>query len=592
MTAKLFFEVSWEVCNKVGGIYTVVSSKAPTMMKKYEQYYLIGPYYPEKARGIFEERAPPEKCKGCFEALKKEGIEVHMGKWLVKGSPHAILIDYSQFGKNVNEIKKELWERYQLDTLHTQYHDFDEPIVWGWAVGKVIEKLTKVLGATTVAQFHEWLSGSAMLYLQSKQIPLGTVFTTHATLLGRTLATRHVNIYDLHINAEEEARNSGPSVWAKFQMERICAREADVFTTVSSITALEAEKFLGKKPDILLPNGLDIEKFPTLEEASILHRVFKQRAQLFLMYHFFPYYQFDLKNTLLYFIAGRYEFRDKGIDIFIKSLGELNKKLKEEKCEKTIVAFFFIPSGVKSIHPDLLENKTNFIDIKDSIDDSKESIINELTYLLVSGKRLSTDALFNKDILHELNIKISRLKRKGTPPLTTHELYDNKQDPILSALKQQNLTNNPDDKVKVVFYPIYLTGADGLLDTTYYESLSAGHLGVFPSFYEPWGYTPLETSARGVSAITTNVSGFGAYVEKHIKKQKYPGIFIIDRMNKNEQTVIGQLSKVLYDFAHFSKHERVENKISARRLAEKADWASFGENYFKAHNMALKKKGL
>ncbi len=588
--AEVCFEISWEVCNKVGGIYTVVKSKANRMLEQYkENYFLVGPYFPQKAFGIFEETMPPEHCKPCFEKLKQEGIEVHTGKWLIKGEPNVLLIDFTNFNKNTNGIKKALWDTYQVDSLGTDYYDFDEPVVWAWAVGKVIEELSAVYeGKKIVAHAHEWMSGAALLYLRSKNAPVGTVFTTHATMLGRTLASQNVDIYGTTIeNPAEEAKKHGPGVNAKYLMEKTCAKQAHVFTTVSEITGIEAEKLLGVKPQVLLFNGLDIEKFPSFEEASTRHRLFKNRIQEFLMYYFFPYYHFDIKNTLIYFIAGRYEFRDKGVDVFIKALGRLNEILVKENCETTIVAFFWIPGNVRAIRPELLESKTYFTDLKDSLADVRDSVLNELLYLLASGNEITKESLLDKEFLAEVRPKLLRLKRKGNPPLSTHVLHDETNDQIVQALRAVGLDNGPEDKVKAVFYPIYLTGADGLLDTSYYESMSGSHLGVFPSYYEPWGYTPLEAAALGVSSVTTDLAGFGRYLCTECDQGKYPGVFVLERFGKSEDEILQQLTEFLSRFAHFSKKERVENKIQAYKTAAAADWKNFVERYVKAHNLAV-----
>ncbi|MEM4366377.1 MAG: hypothetical protein QXN46_02160, partial [Candidatus Woesearchaeota archaeon] len=358
--AGIVFEVSWEVCNKIGGIFTVVQSKAQQMVNIYgRKYFLLGPYFPQKASGIFEETIAPAECKEPFDKLRKDGIECHCGRWLTKGNPLVILIDFTNFAKNKNDIKRRLWELYGIDSLYTEYYDFDEPVIWSWAAGKVIEELAKVFGGKVVAQFHEWLSGAGLLYLKSVEAKVGTVFTTHATTLGRALASERADFYDIipKINAQQEARARGPGLLAKHQLEQACAKSADVFSTVSELTAMEAEHILGRKADLLLPNGLDMEKFPTFEEASVKHKLFNDRIRHFILFYFFPYYRFEIKKTLIYFLAGRYEFHDKGVDIFIKALSLLNERLKKEKSPITIVAFFWIPGNAKGIKPELLENK-------------------------------------------------------------------------------------------------------------------------------------------------------------------------------------------------------------------------------------------
>lgn len=592
--ADMFFEVSWEVCNKVGGIFTVVQSKALQTMAHYDgNYYLVGPYFLKKAFGIFEEKLAPECCKAVCEQLKSEGIECHFGTWLTKGSPNVVLIDFTNFANKKNDIKRALWDLFKIDSLNTQYFDFDEPVIWGWAVGRFLESMTAAFdGKKIVAQFHEWLAASGLLYLKSRNVKIGTVFTTHATTLGRTIASTERDLYSLleNINVDEESRKYGAGALAKHQMETAAAKVVDVFTTVSEITGIESEKLLGRKPDFLLTNGLDLAKFPTFEEASIKHHLFKHRIRQFLFYYFFPYYSFDINNTLVYFLAGRYEFRDKGVDVFIEALGKLNERLKVEKSEKTIVAFFWIPGNVKAIKPDLLESKTYFTDLKDSFDDSAQEIKNNILYLMMSKKELKKDSLFTDDFLQEVTPKILRLARAGLPALSTHDLYNEDSDAIINGFKSAGLFNKKDDKVKVIFYPIYLTGADGLLDTSYYESMMGSDLGVFPSYYEPWGYTPLEGGALGVSSVTTDCAGFGRYLCKTgCNKGKYPGIFVLERFGKNHEQIVESLAQILHYYSTLDAQGLTENKIMAQKVASTADWKFFIENYIAAHNLAVEK---
>ena len=587
------FEVSWEVCNKVGGIYTVVQSKILPMQAHYGQNYaLIGPYFPKKVYGIFEEQLPPDECKRALEVLRAEGIEVHYGTWLTQGSPRVFLIDFTKFSARKNDIKKNLWDWFQIDSLFTEWFDFDEPAVWSYAVGRLIEELSKeYANKKVVAHFHEWLAGAALLYLRHQNAKVATVFTTHATTLGRSLAMQERDIYEalVKIDSDKEARALGPSVWAKHVLEKQSAKNAHVFTTVSEVTAMEAEHFLGRKPDVLLFNGLNIAKFPTFEEASVKHQLFKNRIKQFLMVYFFPYYSFDIDNTLIYFLAGRYEFHDKGVDVFIKALAKLNQQLKKERCTKTIVAFFWIPGNVKAIRPEILESKTFVKDVQDTLQDAHEDIHSRLLYLMLTGKEVSTDSLLNSDFVQELRPKLKRIKREGLPPVTTHELYDEQDDLIVRALRDVGLENAKDDPVKVIFYPIYLSGADGLLDTSYYESMQGAHLGVFPSYYEPWGYTPLEAAALGVSSVTTDLAGFGRYLCAECKQGPYPGVFVLPRFKKSEDEIVTALTQMMSRFAHFSPKERVENKMTAQQIAATADWKNFIERYIEAHNLAIEK---
>ncbi|RLE46818.1 hypothetical protein DRJ22_00955 [Candidatus Woesearchaeota archaeon] len=593
--ADVCFECSWEVCNKVGGIYTVITSKAQSMIDNYgENYYLIGPYFPKKIYGIFEEEVSPDCFLGVCEVLKKEGIELHFGKWIIKGNPKVILIDFTNFTNRKNEIKKNLWDWFKIDSLNTEYFDFDEPVIWSFAVGRLLEEISKVFNnKKIVAHFHEWLSGAGLLYLKHIKANIASVFTTHATSLGRTIAMddkRNLYAELENIDPDDEAKRLGPGVFAKHLTEKQCAQNCFVFTTVSQITSIEAEKILGRKPEVLVLNGLDIAKFPSFEEAAVKHKVLNNRIKLFLMYYFFPYYQFDLDKLLVYFIAGRYEFRDKGVDVFIEALGKLNDKLKEEKFDKTIVAFFWIPGNVKAIRPELLQNKTYFLDIKDSLDDIRDDVQNRLLYLLASKRDFNKESIFGLEFLQEIRPKINRLFRGGVPALSTHKLYNEDSDLIFQSLLKVGLDNLEDDPVKVVFYPIYLTGADGLLDTSYYESMIGSDLGVFPSYYEPWGYTPLEAAALSVSSLTTDLSGFGRFIiEKEQRNLDYPGVFVLPRFQKTKQEIVDSLADMMCRFAKFSVKEVTQNKIFAQKIAMSADWRKFIKFYIEAHNLAVDK---
>ncbi|HLC62631.1 MAG TPA: hypothetical protein VJI52_06460 [Candidatus Nanoarchaeia archaeon] len=587
--ADILFEISWEVCNKVGGIYTVVKSKSAKMIEVYhDNYFMVGPYFAAKAMGEFEEELPGEFFKESFEELKKSGIICHFGKWLIEGSPSAILIDFVNYKSKTNDIKKDLWDWYKIDSLRAP-QDYNEPVVWAYTVGMLLEKISKYHGSQkTAAHFHEWLSGAGLLYVKKKNAKVATTFTTHATVLGRALASAHVDLYNLwdKMNPDEEVYKYG--VEAKHLVEKNSAWHADVFTTVSEITGMEASYLLRKKPDKLLPNGLDISKFPTFEEVIIKHKLQRDRIREFMLYYFFPYYTFDPKETLIYFIAGRYEFHDKGLDIYIKALGKLNEKLKQAKSKKTIIAFIWVPANFRNIKPELLENKTLYQDVKDALEETLDDVEKNVVYSFVSDKKISKESLFDSDFLTEMKIRIGRFVKKGKPPLATHDLYD-ENDTIYKAIIAANLKNEEADPVKIIYYPIYLSGADGLLNLNYYEAMQGSHLGIFPSYYEPWGYTPLEAGALGVASVTTDLAGFGRFFCTECAQKDPPGIYVLKRLNTKDEDVVNQLVEVIFNYAEFSKEERIANMMEARKVASMADWKSFVKNYIDAHNMAVEK---
>ncbi len=587
----LLFEISWEVCNRIGGIYTVIKSKTSNVKSEFAKYFVVGPYFPAKhASEFIEEKAPDELARG-FEVLEKEGIVCHYGKWLTDVDVDAILIDFKGFSARSNDIKAELWKNYGIDSLYTSWFDFDEPVVWAYAAGRMVEELSK--GRKAVAHCHEWLAGAALLYLKSRKAKVATVFTTHATVLGRSLTNSGVDIYNDKAPVDVNISEYRASVKPKHQVEEKAAKKADAFTTVSSITDMEAQRFLGRKADVLLLNGLNISKFPTFEEASIKHHLFREKIKQFLLQYFFPYYTFDIENTMIYFLAGRYEFRAKGIDVFIKALGELNMRLIDEKSEKTVAAFFWVPGNVRGIKHELGESRVVFKDIKEPINDEHDALMGKLLTAIISGKSSFDETyLLGEQLMSDTRRKLLRFKKSGTPPLSTHDLVNEDNDEILNAFREAGLINRREDRVKAIFYSTYLTGADDLLDLSYYEAMQGSHIGVFPSFYEPWGYTPVEAAALGVSSITTDLSGFGRYICRGVSGKKLPGIFVTKRLGKSDDYVVKELAEVLYDFAKLSTQDRIKNKMEAKRIASVTDWRYMIKNYFKAYGFALEKAGL
>ena len=591
----IVFEVSWEACNKVGGIYTVLMSKAELMTGHYPGYYLIGPYIEKSIPFTFIEKRPPKEFTPTFEALAKEGIVCHYGTWHIKGEPTVILLDTAGFAAQKNDLKKKYWEAYQVDSLFAHW-DFEEPLIWATAAGKLIEQVALAQpGKKILGHFHEWLAGFGLLYLNMQKAPVATVFTTHATMLGRSIAGSGEDLYSMldTINPDEEARRRG--VHDKHSAEKAAARAADVFTTVSEITGLEAEKFHGRKPDILVLNGLDIAQFPDIERTSVMHQHNRDDIRNFLKYYFFPHYSFDMEQTLLFFILGRYEFRNKGIDIFIKALSLLNKKLKATKSQKTIIVFFWIPRDVLGTKAVLYENKSNFDEIEEYVEENITKIKGRIVRNIIrvrdsewKEQALARD-LFDKPFVENVQKLTYRFLKKTPVPLVTHDISNEEEDAIIKAFRNANLTNKKDDRVKVIFYPVYLTGADGLINMSYYDCIMGCHLGVFPSYYEPWGYTPLESAALGVPALTTDLSGFGKFLLDNKKGKK--GIFVLNRFGRPEEEVVEEFTHILLNYVKLHQDERVTEKVTAKETASLADWKKLIVNYFEAHKLALQKHG-
>ena len=585
------FEVSWEVCNKAGGINTVIRTKAPYMLDYYTNYFLIGPYFKDKAEAEFQQEEPPDFLKGVFFDMQNQGVKCYYGKWEIRSEPKVILLDFQNFFANKNDIKTKLWEDFKVDSLTAPY-DFDEPVVWSWCTGLLLEKISYALSKMKiVAHFHEWLSGTGLLYLKRQNSNIGTVFTTHATMLGRTLAGNGFDLYNQlgKFNPLEKAKEF--NVLAKHTLEVACANNSDIFTTVSEITSMEAENLLGKKADVLVLNGIDVEKFPTIEETSIKHVTCKGVIREFLMYHFFPYYTFELKHNLSFFFASRYEFQNKGMDVLIKALRILNEKLQQEDNPRTISVFFWVPMKTKGVKVELLENKNYYRHIKSLVDLRSDRILQQIVTDFISRKLSIEESFFEKEFMREIKNNILTFQRSGNPSILTHNIDNEDKDPLVQGLLADGLDNKPDDKVKVIVYPVYLSGNDGLLNLPAYDAMAGCHLGIFPSYYEPWGYTPLEAAAMGIASITSDLSGFGRFIHNKLLKE-HTGIYILKMYERTKEQQIQDLADIMYKYAMFDHSERVQNKINAKYLSNLADWKHFVKFYIVAHNRALEKKSL
>jgi len=586
-TADYVFEMSWEVCNKVGGIYTVITSKAEQMQLHYKNYYLVGPYFEQHAKMEFTEEQPPEFLRQAFEELQKENIRCHYGAWDdVKGKPRVILIEFLGIVNQKDSLKAMFWNDYQIDSLKG-YWDFEEPMLWSYCTGRLIQKLhdTSISGKKIVAQFHEWLSAFGLLYLKKNCKNVATVFTTHATVLGRTLSANGVDLYNSLNSIDPTHEAYRFNVEAKHLTEKAAAINTDVFTTVSEITGIEAEKFLSRKPDVLLYNGLDIEKFPGFEDISIKHRISRDRIREFLTYYYFPYYTFDVDKNLIFYTIGRYEYHNKGYDLLVKALGKLNETLKHDATNiHSVTVFFWIPMDQHGLKIEVLENKNYYMHIKNYVQANGTEILTRIIYDVISRKEHVEKGVFTDTFMQDLRKDLLAFERKGNPSFSTHNI-DEQNNQLVTAFKQNGLLNREEDLIKVIIEPVYMDGNDGFIDLTYYDAIIGCHLGLFPSYYEPWGYTPLESVALGVPALTTDLSGFGLFIKNHDTHKE--GVYLLERLNKPESSVVDNFANIMYKFTKFTQQQRLECKLNAKNFSALADWKIFAEYYINAHNMAL-----
>lgn len=533
MKADFIFETSWEVCNKVGGIHTVISTKALNIVEELrDDYVLIGPdVWREDV--VNPEFLPDNDLFADWKMrATDEGLRVKVGRWNIAGKPIVILIDFTPYFGQQNEIFAQFWESYKLDSITGQW-DYVEPALFGFAAGKLIESFTNFYTdrQNIIAQFHEWMTGTGILYLKSATPWIGTSFTTHATVLGRSVAGNNRPLYGKMKDYNPLLVAREFNVLAKQSLEKISATEASVFTTVSEITSKECSHFLGKDVDIVTPNGFE-DSFVPDEEHFEEYRTnaknkLKKVAEAVLGY--------NLSEDCLFIAnSGRYEFRNKGVDIFIDSLGDLNRSDIEKEC----VAFILMPAYHRGPRQDII------------------------------------DILYNNGT------------QRWPDNYLTHNLHYPSSDPILLKIAENNLLNDQKSKVKILFVPCYLNGNDGIFNMPYFDILIGFDLTVFPSYYEPWGYTPLESLMFSIPTVTTSLAGFGLWVEKYFENTGN-GMAIIERTDDNEKEVVTQIKDFMASFARLDDKEVNEARAKAHSISRIAMWDSLIEHYFTAYDIAL-----
>ena len=583
--ANFLTEISWEVCNQVGGIYTVIKTKVPTMQARWgSSYLLIGPYEPDSAKIEFEATEPDVQICELFRRADGDKQKLYYGRWLIPGEPRVLLIDYSQRANELVQYKKLLWERFKISTLHDDPL-VDQVLLFSLAVADVLKHFAEIQARPMLAHFHEWMSGAAILPLKG-DAKIKTVVTTHATLVGRYIAGDNRPLYQELNSIDADASAAHYGIESRHQIEKAAASECDCFTTVSDVTGREASAFLGRAPDFLLPNGLNAHHFIALHEFQNLHSRYKDRVSEFVVEHFFPTYTFDLDRTLYFFISGRYEYRNKGMDIFLNALARLNTRLAAEKNPPTIIAFIITKRPVRHISVEVLKGSVLLHDLRTICQEMQENIGETLLKAALERQIPTYEQLLPRDSVARLKRAMHGLSRTELPGVTTHELLEG-SDPVIEQLKLSGLNNSAEQPVKVVFHPDFLSATNPPFNLDYDQFVRGCHLGVFPSYYEPWGYTPLECIALGLPTVTTDLSGFGGYVQENISASESNGITVLKRSMKSDMEVTIDLANYLFWFTQRSRRERIEMRNRAERLTEHLYWTILAKNYHIAHDAAL-----
>ncbi|ODA80449.1 hypothetical protein RJ55_03407 [Drechmeria coniospora] len=591
----LLFEIATEVAHRVGGIYSVLKSKAPVTTAEYgDRYTLIGPLNRQSAAVEVEEMEPTNpNIAMTMAAMKERGIDMVYGRWLIEGAPRVILIDTKTAYGYMDEWKADLWNIASIPSPPGD-DETNEAIVFGYLVAWFLgEFVCHEKEKAVIAHFHEWLAGVALPLSKKRRIDVTTIFTTHATILGRYLCAGSVDFYNnlQHFDVDAEAGKRG--IYHRYCIERAAAHACDVFTTVSHITAFESEHLLKRKPDGVVPNGLNVTKFAAVHEFQNLHQQAKEKIHDFVRGHFYGHYDFDGDDTLYLFTAGRYEFRNKGVDMFIESLARLNHRLKSSGSKTTVVAFIIMPAQTTSLTVEALKGQAVLKSLRETTHVIEQAIgrrLFERSLKWHEGDPLPDEKeLFSSQDRVLLRRRLFAMKRSGLPPVVTHNMANDHEDPILNQIRRVQLFNHPTDRVKVIFHPEFLNSANPVLPLDYDDFVRGCHLGVFPSYYEPWGYTPAECTVMGVPSITTNLSGFGCYMEELIENTTDYGIYIVDRRSKGVDDSVNQLTGHMFDFCAKTRRQRINQRNRTERLSELLDWKRMGMEYIKARQLALRR---
>lgn len=544
LTPDYIFETSWEVCNKVGGIYTVLSTRANTLQKLYkDRIFFIGP-------DLWEQEESPwfVEDTGLFPAWRdysrnKLGLEIRAGRWDVPGTPIVFLVKHQPFFPKQNELYSMMWRDFGVDSLDA-YGDYHESTIFAYSTGLLIESFYRFHHLETenvVAHFNEWMMGAGALYIKKNVPKIATIFTTHATSIGRSIAGNNLPLYsNLHeYNGDQMARQL--NMTAKHSIEKQTALNVDCFTTVSDITARECAQFLHRQPDVITPNGFEKNFIPTGKEYTLARE--KARAALLRVAEKTLGYPVE-RDALLVGTSGRYEYKNKGIDVFIDALKHLQTM---PELNKDVIAFIMVPAWINGPREDL--------------------------QAVLSGQQKGSD-----------NPSPSKDTR-----FVTHQLVEPHRDAVVNHVKHQGISNSQNSRVKIVFVPSYLNGDDGIFNLLYYDLLIGFDLSVFPSYYEPWGYTPHESVAFSIPTITTTLAGFGTWAAKQGKKKENleQGVEVIHRDDNNYTQVAEEIASVIYDFSIMSGQQVTLLKRAAAELSDKADWAHFITHYQEAYRKAL-----
>lgn len=538
----LLIETSWEVCNKIGGIYTVLSTKADTLHNLYkDKVIFIGPdvWSEDNSSPYFIES--PAVLKGWLSSASlPHGIKVRTGRWDVPGKPIVVLVKFDTMFALNDALFGEMWQRFGVDSLHA-YGDYGEACAFSHAAGIVIEslcgyyKVSSKSHKNVIAHFDEWTTGMGLLYVKWKLPQVATVFTTHATSIGRSICGNGKPLYGQlqNYNGDQMAREL--NMEAKHSLEKTAAHQADCFTTVSEITAIECEQLLDLRPQVVTPNGFEQNFVPPKSRF----KKERQSARNLLLEVASALIGRELpSHAMIVATSGRCEYRNKGIDVYLDAVAALGRR----NPRRETVAFVMVPAWSRAAREDLVR----------AIEEGHDG-------------------------WHRL-----------PDPVITHTLNNPDSDPIINRIHAIGFANSADSHVNVIYVPCYLNGADGIFDASYYDLLIGMDATVFPSYYEPWGYTPLESIAFGVPTVTTSLSGFGQWILSTTDNQfDSCGVNVIGRGDYNYSEVVDNIARTLSYLNDCDEEETAKISAAAMHTASRAAWSYFVAYYIDAFEIAL-----
>lgn len=533
------FEVGWEVCNKVGGMHTVLSTKAKTLTKEFkDNYIMIGPDVWKETKENPEFIEDKKLFKGWRMYAEQSKLNIRIGRWNIEGEPIVVLIDFSAFIISKDAILNDFWNEYQLDSVAGHW-DFLEPTIFGYAAGKILENfwLYNVSSQDKiVAHFNGWTSGSGILFLK-KEIPqIATVFTSHGVTPNATHGHNEPLAKDLCENpVPEEEVSSQYQIKIKYDLEKLLVEKADCYTTVSKTSDQENEKIYHRIADFITPNGFE-NIYYNSPDALIEKR---KKARSILVKVARAVLKREISEDVIFVhTGGRNEFENKGYDVLIDALGELNRK---PELKREVIAFFIVSS--------------------------------------------------NNSCGYRQDLEIDRVEPYTEPTTNdylTHWIFDYDVNPIVKAFVENDLHNKLEDHVKVIYVPTYLNGDDGIFNFSYFDLLSGFDMTIFPSLYESWGYASQESVGLGISTVTSSLSGFGVWIKEHLKHAQNV-VKVVDRVNENPKNTIDELTQIMFDFSNLDTNGVAKIREEATEVEQLTSWSNIIPVYYQAYDLAIDK---